>query len=45
MSPISSRNSVPPSASWMSPRLPREAAPEKLPARWPKSSLSISDSA
>ena len=44
MSPISSRKSVPPSASWTRPRLPLAAAPEKLPGRWPKSSLSISAS-
>ena len=44
MSPISSRKSVPPSASWIRPRLPFGPAPEKLPGRWPNSSLSISDS-
>ena len=41
MSPISSRNSVPPSASAIRPRLPLGEAPEKLPGRWPNSSLSI----
>ena len=41
MSPISSRNSVPPSADWISPRLARGPAPVKLPGRWPNSSLSI----
>ena len=43
MSPISSRKSVPPSASSMRPGL-RQAAPVKAPFSWPNSSLSSSAS-
>ena len=41
MSPISSRNSVPPSACWKRPSV-RAWAPVKAPFSWPNSSLSIS---
>ena len=44
MSPISSKNKVPPSASGISPRLPLGEAPEKLPGKCPNNSLSISAS-
>ena len=43
MSPISSRNSVPPSASTNTPGR-SEVAPVNAPLLWPNSSLSISDS-
>ncbi len=41
MSPISSRNSVPPSAESTRPFLPLPPAPVKEPASWPNSSLSM----
>ena len=44
ISPISSRNSVPPSACWKRPSR-RPTAPVKAPRSWPNSSLSSSDSA
>src|SRR5947208_1775928 len=44
MSPISSRNSVPPFACRMRPTLPSRAAPVNAPGLWPNSSLSISGS-